>query len=70
MQVDNLLIVKQPFGAFLDKRVNIKVVNMFGIKLGHGHFKERLQHLCKNLHIQLQSQDVVPKALIGLNGVA
>ncbi len=68
--MDNLLISKQPLGAFLDRRINFKAMNMFDIKLGHDHFNERLQHLCKNLHIQLQSQDVVPKALVGLNGVA
>ncbi len=42
MQVDNLLTVKQPRGAFLDKKVNIKTMNMLSGKLGHGHFNERL----------------------------
>jgi hypothetical protein len=34
MQVDNLLIVKEPLGAFLNKRVNIEIVNMLSVKLG------------------------------------
>ncbi len=55
MQVDNLLTVKQYPGAFLDKKVNIKVVNMLGIKFERDHFNKRLYHLRKNLHIQLQS---------------
>ncbi len=32
MQVDNLLIVKQPLQVFLDRRVNIEVVNMLDIR--------------------------------------
>ncbi len=47
MQMDNLRIVKQPLGAFLDMRVNIEVVNMLDVKLRHGHFNEKLQHLHK-----------------------
>ncbi len=70
MQVDNLLIVKQSLGVFLDKKVNIEVVNMFGIRLECGHFNERFQHLRKNLYIWLQSQDVVPKALASPDSVA
>ncbi len=49
--MDNLLIVKQPLGSFLNRRVNIKAMNMLDIRLGHGHFNKRLKHLCKNLHI-------------------
>jgi hypothetical protein len=26
-------------------------MNMLSIKLGHGHFNKKLQHLYKNLHI-------------------
>jgi hypothetical protein len=63
--MDNLLIVKQPHGMFLDRRINIEAMNMFGVRLGRDHFNERLQHLRKNLHIQLQSHDVAPKALAG-----
>jgi hypothetical protein len=37
--------------AFLDMRINIKVVNMIGVKLGRGHLNKRFQHLYKNLHI-------------------
>ncbi len=70
MQVDNLLIIKQPLRTFINKRINIEVVNMLGVKLGRGHFNERLQHLHKNLHIRLQSQDVAPKALVGPDNVA
>ncbi len=70
MQMDNLLIVKQPPGMFFDRRVNIKDVNRFGIRLKCGHFNERLQHLHKNFHIRLQSQDVAPKALVGPDNVA
>jgi hypothetical protein len=70
MQVDNIFIIKQPLGMFLDMRVNIKVVNMLNVKLKRGHFNERFQHLHKNLHIQLQSQDVVLEALAGLDSVA
>jgi hypothetical protein len=70
MQVDNLLIVKQPLEAFLDKRINIEVVNMFNIRLKHGHFNKKFQHLHKNLHILLQSHNVAPKALVGLKIVA
>jgi hypothetical protein len=70
MQVDNLLIVKQPPRVFLDRKVNIEAMNMIEIKFKCGHFNERLQYLCKNLHIQLQSQDVVPKALARLDCVA
>ncbi len=70
MQVDNLLIIKQPPWTFFDKKVKIKVVNMLGIKFKHGYFNERLQHLHENLHIWLQSQDVVPKALACLDNVA
>ncbi len=66
MEMDNLFIIKQPPWTFLDREVNIKVVNMLNIRLGCGHFNKRLQHLHKNLHIWLQSQDVVPKALVGL----
>ncbi len=51
MQVDNLFIVKEPLGAFLNNKVNIEIVNMLSVKLGCGHFNERFQHLCKNLHI-------------------
>jgi hypothetical protein len=68
MQVDDLFIVKQSPGTFFIKKVNINVVDMFSIRLGCGHFKERLQHLCKNLHIQ--SQNLAPKALAGPNIVA
>jgi len=68
--VDNLLTIKQPLGAFLDWRINIEVMNMLSVRLGHGHFNERFQHLHKNLHIQLQSQDVAPKALASLDYVA
>jgi len=70
MQVDNLLIIKQPLGKFLDRNVNIEAVIMVGVKLVHGHFNERFQHLHNNLHIQPQSQDVVLKALVGLDNVA
>jgi hypothetical protein len=70
MQVDNLLIIKQPLGKFLDRNVNIEAVIMVGVKLVHGHFNERFQHLHNNLHIQPQSQDVVFKALVGLDSVA
>jgi len=70
MQVDNLFIVKEPLWPFLHKKVNIEVVNMLSVRLGCGHFNERLQHLHENLHIQLQSQDVVLKALAGLDCVA
>jgi hypothetical protein len=42
MQVDNLITIKQPFEVFLDKKVNIKVVNMLDVRLGRGHFNERL----------------------------
>lgn len=45
-------------------------MNMFNVKLEHGYFNERLQHLHKNLHIRLQSQDVAPKALESLDIVA
>ncbi len=69
MQMDNLLIVKQPPWAFFDKRINIKVVNMFDIKLKHGYFNKRFQHLHENLHIWFQSQDVAPKALASLDSV-
>jgi hypothetical protein len=55
MQVDNILIIKQPLGTFLDREVNSESMNVLGIKLGHGHFNKRLQHLHKNLHIQFQS---------------
>ncbi len=70
MQVDNILIVKQSLGTFFGRIINIEVVNMFSVKLEHGHFNKKFWHLCKNLHIQLQSQDVSPKALAGLNSVA
>jgi hypothetical protein len=48
---ENLLTIKQPPRTFLDKRINFKVVNMFSVRLEHGHFNKRLQHFCKNLHI-------------------
>ncbi len=51
MQMDNLLIVKQPPRTFLDRKVNIEAMNMLDVKLGRGHFYERFQHLCKNLQI-------------------
>ncbi len=70
MQVHNLFIVKQPPQTFLDRKINIKVMNMFNVKLRDGHFNERLRHLHKNLHILFQSQDVVPKALASLDSVA
>jgi hypothetical protein len=70
MQVDNLLTIKQPHGMFFNRRVNIETMNMFDIRLGCGHFNERFQHLHKNLHIRLQSQDLVPKALVAPNSVA
>ncbi len=54
MQVDNLLIVKQPPRTFLDKEINIELVNVLGVRLKHGHLNERFQHLRKNLHIQFQ----------------
>jgi hypothetical protein len=54
---------------FIDKKINIEIVNMLSIRLGRGHFNERFQHLHKNLHILLQSQDVAPKALVGPNSV-
>jgi len=70
MQVDNLFIIKQPLGTFLDRKINIEAVNMVGVKFRHGHFNKKLEHLHKNLHIQPQSQDVVFKALVGLDSVA
>jgi hypothetical protein len=70
MQVDNLLIIKQPLGTFFDRRVDIKAMNMFGVRLGCGHFNERLQHLRKNLHILLQNHVVAPKALACPDNVA
>jgi len=70
MQVDNLLTIKQPLGAFLEWGINIEVMNMLSVRLGHGHFNERFQHLRKNLHIQLQTHDVAPKALARLDYVA
>jgi hypothetical protein len=45
-------------------------MNMLNIMFRCGHFNEKLQHLHKNLHILLQSQDVVPKALASPNIVA
>ncbi len=42
---------------------SINLVNMLDVRLRCGHFNKKLQHLHKNLHIWLQSQDVVPKAL-------
>jgi hypothetical protein len=42
MQVGNSLIVKQPLGMFLDKRINIEVMNMLSVRLRHGHFNEKL----------------------------
>jgi hypothetical protein len=51
-------------------KVNIEVVNMLDVRFRCDHFNKRFQHLCKNLHILLQSQDVAPKALVGLNNVA
>jgi hypothetical protein len=69
MQVDNLLIIKQPLGVILDKRVNIETMNMLDVRLWRGHFNEKIQHLCKNLHIQLQSQDLTPKTLASPNCV-
>jgi hypothetical protein len=45
-------------------------VNMLDVRLGRGHFSKKLQYFHKNLHIWLQSQDVVPKALVGLDSVA
>jgi hypothetical protein len=42
MQVDNLLIVKQPPWVFFDNKVNIEVVNAFDVKFGRGYFNERL----------------------------
>jgi hypothetical protein len=41
MQVDNLLTIKQPLGVFIDKKINIEVVNMFGVRFGCGPFNER-----------------------------
>ncbi len=41
MQVDNLLTIKQPLTVFIDKKINIEVVNMCGVKLGRGHFNEK-----------------------------
>ncbi len=70
MHVDNLLTIKQPPRTFLDMRINIKIVNMLDVRLGRGHFSKKLQYFHKNLHIWLQSQDVVPKALVGLDSVA
>ncbi len=70
MQVDNLLTFKNLLRAFLDRKINIEAVNMLDVKLGHGYFNKRLQHLYENLHIQFQNQDVVPKALRGLDNVA
>ncbi len=42
MQMDNLFIVKYPPKVFFDRKVNIKAMNMFDIKLGCGHFNKRL----------------------------
>jgi len=42
MQVDNLLTIRQPLEVFFERKVNIEVVNMLSIRLGHGHFNERL----------------------------
>ncbi len=67
---DNLLIVKQPLGVFLDKKVNIESMNMFNVRLGCGNFNKRLWHLHRNLHIKFQSPYVVPKALASLDCVA
>jgi hypothetical protein len=50
--------------------VNIIAMNMLDIMFRCGHFNEKLQHLHKNLHILLHSQDVVPKALTSPNIVA
>ncbi len=50
MQVDNLFVVKQPLQMFLDKRINIKAMNMLGVRLGCGYFNERF-NLCENFHI-------------------
>ncbi len=55
MQVDKLLIVKQPPRMFFDNKVNIESMNMFHVQFGCGYFNERLQHLHENLHIQFQS---------------
>jgi len=47
MKMDNLFIVKQPLQMFLNKRINIKTMNMLDIMLEHGYFNKRLQHLMK-----------------------
>jgi len=55
MQVVNLLKVKQCLQAFLDKKINVKAMNMFDVKVKCGYFNKRFQHLHENLHIWLQS---------------
>jgi hypothetical protein len=48
----NLLTFKHLFiGTFLERTVNVKVMNMVGYKVEHVHYNERFYNLQEILHI-------------------